>query len=154
MNSTNPTLLRNTGKNAPIGEKNIQMRKMESMSLKVTGGVSTTSSKKMTVDSVEKKINDLHFLKEFTSCEPNSNSYSAVGKVEDFSSSNIDLAKETRSQAGNISDGSSATELHPNLEIDNSLNSMLMAWYQSGYATGYYVAEQHYLNAQKNLSKS
>ena len=124
------------------------------MSLKVIGGVSTTSSKKLTVDSVGKNSNDEHFLEEFTSCEPISNSSSAVEKVEDFSSSNIDLAKDTRSQAGNISDGSSATELHRNLEIDNSLNSMLMAWYQSGYATGYYVAEQHYLNAQKNLSKS
>ena len=30
--------------------------------------------------------------------------------------------------------------------INNSLTNMLMAWYQSGYATGYYAAEQKYLS--------
>lgn len=35
-------------------------------------------------------------------------------------------------------------------EMSDSLNNMLMAWYQSGYATGYFVAQQEFLKQKRD----
>lgn len=134
------------------GDSINQKRKVESLSRSepiLSERRVGTSSKKSALDTSAKNNSE----PEFTSFEPSSST--AFEGAGSFSSNNIGLAKEeTSSHTGNESEGPSATIANPSLDINNSFNSMLMAWYQSGYATGYYVAEQHYLNAQKKDPKS
>lgn len=52
------------------------------------------------------------------------------------------LFKETAFTNENIESGK------PDELIDSAFNNMLMAWYQSGYATGYYVAQQEFLQSK------
>ena len=135
-------------KSSNKGDTIIQKRKVELLSqsniISIERRVGTSSKKSVPDLSTNNDNNE----PESTSCEPNSST--AVENGGSFSSNNIDLPTIGDEESG----GNPAPTANPNLDINNSFNSMLMAWYQSGYATGYYVAEQHYLNAQKKDSKS